>query len=387
MKILQIAPAWISTPPQNYGGTELVISNLVKGLVANGEDVTLFATGDSKTSAKLKSIFDKGLVEQKLPWNGALPPFLHYFEAFKLAESGDFDIIHAHLSSGPDIMVLAFLANLKKPAILTIHSNWPFDKYTQMDRTFINLYARLIPTLSISKSHQKLHPQEFKHLDVLHNGLDLDDMQFEANPKEYLTWLGRIFPYKGLHDAIKAAKTTNNQLIFGGTIDEQKEDSFKYFNEQIKPQIDGKQIIYLGPLDLEQKNELLKNAKALLNPIDWEEPFGMVMTESMSCGTPVIAYNRGAAKEIIQNGKNGFLVDNLEQMIGAIEKISSIDRSYCRSYIDQNFSHKTIAKKAVKCYQQVIADRKSNSKADGIMNKEGMRDFMTIASDISSKKV
>src|SRR5258708_6800205 len=249
MKILQIAPPWISTPPKAYGGTELVIDNITKGLINLGHQVSLFATTDSKIKgiSSLEYVFEKGLLELGIDWNMALPASLHYFEAFQMADQ--FDIIHAHLSSATDLICLPYLATTKTPHILTIHSNWPFDKVSDMDQRFLDLYAPSINAVSISQAHQNLNPDQFNKLGVVYNGLSLKEFKFNPQGGEYLTWLGKILPKKGLKEAILVAKATSHQLIFAGVVDKYSLESVKYF-EEIKPLINGKQIIYLGAADL-----------------------------------------------------------------------------------------------------------------------------------------
>ena len=346
MKILQIAPAWIDTPPKDYGGTELVIDSLVKGLVNIGHEVTLFATKKSKTPANLEYVFEKSFLDKNIPWIAALPSFIHYNEAFSRAQ--DFDIVHAHLSSDTDPMIMGFLANLTVPSVMTIHSRLPLDKFSHMDKYFMKLYANKISAISISKTMLKELPRGFRNMGFVHNSLDLSKFKFNPNKGEFLTWLGKILPAKGLYEAIMASKKAGEQLIFGGVVDNFREDSINYFEQKIKPLIDGNQIKYLGPADLRLKNYLFSNAKAFLNPINWVEPFGMVMAESMACGTPVISFDRGAASELIVDKKTGFLVKTFDQMVETISKIYEINRADCRQHMENNFSPETAAEKTTK---------------------------------------
>lgn len=366
MKILQIAPAWINTPPKGYGGTEWVISNLVNGLESLGHDVTLFATKKSKTNARLEYVFDNAFLDMKIPWEAALPALIHYHEAFKKAKY--YDIVHAHLSSVTDIMILPFLSDLKNmgiPAVMTIHGHQPFDYFSYMDKYFLDLYAKDIWALSISKAMQKSMPKQFKNAGYLYNSLDTSKMQFSAKDGDYLTWLGKIKPDKGTANAILIAKKMDEQLIFAGVVDEYSRESVEYFETKVKPLIDGKQIIYLGPADLKLKNKLLKNAKAFINPLQWEEPFGMVMVESMACGTPVIAFNRGAAPEVILDKETGFIVKDDKQMIQAIKKIKQINRQKCREYVEAKFSVEAASKNALKIYARIINSSKFSKAREG----------------------
>jgi glycosyltransferase involved in cell wall biosynthesis len=371
MKILQIAPPWIATPPSGYGGTELVIYNLCNGLFELGHEITLFATKNSSSPGELDYVFNKGLVEMDIDWSASLPPFVHYHQAFHNADQ--YDVIHAHLSSGTDLLILPFLSDLTqkgKVALMTIHGHWPYDRNTYMDPYFKKLYAKDIAAISISRAMQKLLPKEFRDIGYIHNSLDLNTLSFRARPGRYtsnsskssrrndsgyLTWLGKILPDKGTHEAILAAKEAGERFIFGGIVEKYDKRSVEYFQTKVQPLIDDDQIVYIGPLDVKAKNKLLGGAKAFLNPIAWEEPFGMVMVESMACGTPVISYNRGAAPEIIRHGKNGFLVKSRKEMVKAIAVVDTIKRKDCRAYVEEKFSPLAAARKHIETYQKEMA--------------------------------
>jgi glycosyltransferase involved in cell wall biosynthesis len=369
MKILQIAPPWIATPPATYGGTELVIYNLCKGFVELGHEVMLFATKNSQSPGQLDYVFNKGLVEMDIDWSASLPPFVHYHQAFQKAD--EYDIVHGHLSSGTDLLVLPFIHDLNrrgKAAVITIHGHWPYDRNSYMDPYFKKLYAKNVGTIAISRAMQKLVPKEFRDVGYIHNSLDPHTLSFRARPGVYankahprreggyLTWLGKIVPDKGTYEAILAAKEAGEQFVFGGIVDKYDKQSVDYFQTKVKPLIDDDQIIYLGPLDIKAKNKLIGSAKAFLNPIAWEEPFGMVMIEAMACGVPVISYNRGAAPELIKNGKNGFLVKNRREMVKAIAMIDTINRKECRRYVEERFSPIAAARKHIELYQKEIAN-------------------------------
>lgn len=370
MKILQIAPPWIATPPTGYGGTEVVIDNLCKGFVELGHEVTLFATKDSKSPGELDYVFHKGLVDMDIDWSASLPPFIHYHQAFQKAQ--EYDIVHAHLSSGTDLLILPFLSDLAKKGIasvMTIHGHWPYDRTTFMDPYFKKYYAHNVAVISISRAMQKLLPKEFRDVGYVHNSLDLNTLSFHKNGNGYLTWLGKIVPDKGTHEAILVAKELGEKFIFAGVVDKYQKRSVEYFETKVKPLIDNEQVIFLGPADLQMKNKLFGEAKAFLNPIDWEEPFGMVMVESMACGTPVISYNRGAAPELVKNGKTGFLVKNRKEMIKAVGKLDQIKRKDCREHVEKYFSPKAAAQKHIKIYEKEITETKST----GIKNGHGLQ--------------
>lgn len=355
MKILQIAPAWVDTPPKDYGGTEWMIANLTKGLSELGQDVTLFATKNSRVEGNLRFIFKSSLLDQGISWIAALPALVHYHQAFK--EAGKYDLVHAHLSSETDLILLPFLADLTEegiPNLLTIHSLWPFDRYSKMDSMYLKLYADKILAVNISRVMRKTLPKQFRDGGFIHNSLDLSKIKFKAKKGKYLTWLGRIIPEKGIAEAIKIARMAGEQLIFAGVIDKYHKESCKYFEEKVKPLIDGNQIKYLGPADLKLKNKLLGGAKAFLNPIAWDEPFGMVLVESMACGTPVISYKKGAAPEVIKGNKTGFLVKDREGMVKVIARVEKINRYECRKHVEEHFSTNAGAQKYLNIYQKEV---------------------------------
>jgi glycosyltransferase involved in cell wall biosynthesis len=358
MKILQIAPPWIDTPPSGYGGTEWVISNLTERLVQRGHDVTLFATAYSRTSARLKYVFEKGLESIQAPWNGALPPLVHYHQAFKLAQEEKFDMVHTHLSSGTDIIIFPFISELKVPHVMTIHGHWPFDRYTFMDDYYKKYYGNDIAAISISKSMEKTSlPEGFRSAGIVYNGLDVSTLKFSPKAKAsepYVTWLGRMVPDKGLYEGILAAKRAKIKFIFAGVVSRYNDIEYQYYNSKIKPMIDGEQVQYIGPADLKLKNRLLGGATAFMNPIQWEEPFGMVMVESMACGTPVISFNRGAAPELIVDGKTGFLVNSVREMVDALGKIDQINRKDCRDHVEEHFTNDATYDGYFKIYEQEI---------------------------------
>lgn len=356
MKILQIAPAWIDTPPKEYGGTEWVIYNLLKGLNNLGHNATLFATRKSHAPGKLKSVFEKSFLDLDIPWEAALPSLLHYHQAFKLAP--DYDFVHAHLSSQTDILILPFLSDLADqniPSVATIHGHRPYDRYSNMDSHYLRFYGRKVNVINISRAMEKVSPRPLNRVGFIHNSLDPSKIKYNSKGGSYLTWLGKIIPDKGTHEAISIAKSLGEQLVFAGVVDKFQPKSVEYFDKKIKPLIDGSQIIYLGPADLKLKNQMLGGAKGFLNPINWLEPFGMVMLESMAAGTPVISYSLGAAPELIVHGKTGFLVTSRKQMVNSVAKLKLLKRRDCREHVVQHFTPDIAARKHIAVYQKIIS--------------------------------
>jgi glycosyltransferase involved in cell wall biosynthesis len=341
MRIAQIAPPWITIPPKNYGGTESVISNLVEELVAQEHDVTLFAPGDAQTSARLVSFFPKSLLREGGSWDMHLKAFYHLQKSLEEVKADNFDIVHTHLSSSSDLYAFPLTAELATPHVTTLHSHFPFDhapngKVGDADRYYMD-WAPAIPIVFISESARKQEKLPLNCVGVVHNGIELHQYRPLSRKREdALVWLGRFVPEKGPHLAIEAAKQAQVPLILAGTIDQYVKSSVAYFQEQIKPQIDQKQIRYIGPVNMKQKVRLLSRARGFLNPIKWEEPFGMVMIEALACGCPVISFDRGAAPEIVAHGQNGFLVQNVAEMVQSIAHIDEIDRDALRPYVEQH---------------------------------------------------
>jgi glycosyltransferase involved in cell wall biosynthesis len=364
MRIAQIAPPWIPIPPKDYGGTENVIYHLVEKQVAQGHDVTLFAPGDSKTSAKLVSFFPEALIESGVPWTMHLKAFYHLQKAVDYIKEESFDIVHTHLSSSSDLYIFPLMAALATPHITTLHSTFPFDRDARSgltgdaDRYYME-WAPSLPMVAISESTRENVPYKLNFVGVVHHGLHLKDFQ-PAKDKmgDYFVWLGRFMPEKGAHLAIEAAKRAKVPLILAGIIDCHTKESIEYFEGMIKPHIGTEQITYIGPVNKRQRNKLLSRARGFLNPIKWEEPFGMVMIEAMAVGCPVISFARGAAPEIIVDGETGFLVNTIGAMAAAIPRIDEIDRDVVRKYVERNFSAEVMVEKYVGIYKKVIAMQK-----------------------------
>lgn len=358
MKIAQIAPPWIPVPPRNYGGTEAIIAYLVEEQVARGHDVTLFAPGDAKTRAKHIAFIPKSLTEEGVPWSAHLKAFYHLYEALRLVRESDFDIVHTHLSSAADMYMFPLMTSIKQPLVTTLHSCFPFDRADNWVGDADQFYMKWmepVPVVAISHNARSHMPHGLNCAGVVHLGIPIEDFCPNGKPrKDFFVWLGRFVPEKGPHLAIKAAKRANVPLVLAGTVTEHLCQSREYFHQIIKPQIDGEQVKYLGPVNLEQKINLLSCAQGLLNPLQWEEPFGMVMIEAMALGCPVITFPCGAAPEVIEHGKSGFLASNLDEMVMYMAHIHEIDREATRRHVQQNFSVQSMSEKYMDIYKQVI---------------------------------
>lgn len=361
MKIAHIAPPWIAIPPKNYGGTEIVIANLVEEQVAQGHKVTLFAPGDARTSATHISFLPKSLLEDGVPWSAHLKAFYHLYKSLEC--TSEFDIVHMHLSSSSDLYIFPLVAHLTVPYVTTLHSRFPFDRVRtwvgDADKFYME-WAPSIPMVAISESAMEEVPYDLNFVGVVHHGIPMQRFRpLKVKRGDFFVWLGRIMPEKGPHFAIEAAHKAGVPLILAGNIDQHLPESITYFEEMIKPHIDDDQIKYIGPVNMRQKISLLSRARGFLNPIQWEEPFGMVMIEAMALGCPVISFPRGAAPEIVAHRKTGFLVHNVDEMVKFIQRIDEIDRTATREYIEKNFSARAMADKYVKIYKKVIAKKKN----------------------------
>jgi len=341
MRILQIAPLWISVPPQTYGGTELVVSLLTEELIKRGHEVTLLASGDSKTSAKLIPVWPRCLWGAHLSAPHAAFSLI-YQKLFEIQE--EFDIIHDHC----EFYTAPYSQFLKRPLISTIHH----PMYEEM----IILFKKFpqINYVAISK-HQRKSAPGVNFIKTIYHGLPIEEYSFNPNPGDYLLWLSKLTPQKGPAEAIEVAKKSGEKLIIAGIIPKEYEDYFEY---RLKPLIDGEQIQFVGPVNFEKKVELFKNAKAFLYPIKRPEPFGLVVIESMACGTPVIAYKEGAMPELIKDGKTGFLVDSQEGMIEALKKINLIKRVNCRRHVAKKFTLQKMVNKYEALYNKIVKNFK-----------------------------
>ncbi len=360
MRIAHIAPAWIAIPPKNYGGTEVFISNLVEAQVAQGHEVTLFAPGDASTSARLVSFFSHSLIDVGVPWQSPLKAYYHLHKAVEYIKNhaDDFDIVHTNLSSTPDMYIFPLAASLNIPTIMTLHSHFPFDRTQSWTGDADKLYmewAASVPMVAISEHARAAETYPLNFVGVVHHGLPMAEYQPTVKrPDAFFAWLGHFVPAKGAHLAIEAAKQSDVPLVLAGTIDHNRAESIEYFENAVLPHVDNRQIRYIGPVDKEQKIDLLSHARGLLNPIIWDEPFGIVMVEAMAVGCPVISFEHGAASEIVIHRKNGFLVHTVDEMVRYIPRIDEIDRDFVRQYTEHHFSSRLMAEKYVALYKKFI---------------------------------
>lgn len=342
MKIAQVAPLWERVPPLSYGGIELVVSHLTDELVRRGHEVTLFASGDSQTLAHLEAVYPHALrLEDKNFQEYAVYETLELSQVYQ--QAAEFDIIHSHL--GITALPLANLVSTS--TVHTLHGSFTKDNQN------IFSHHQKQPYVSISNAQRQIN---LNYVGTVYNGIDPTVYPFVAKPQEpgYLAFLGRFSPEKGPQYAIAIAKQTGWCLKMAGKVDAV---DLKFFEQEIAPHIDGQQIQYLGEINHAEKAELLGNAAITLFPINWQEPFGLVMTESMATGTPVIAMNLGSVPEVIAHGKTGFVCQSHEEMISMIPAALELNRQACREYVENKFSVIQMVDAYEAVYRKIIENR------------------------------
>jgi glycosyltransferase involved in cell wall biosynthesis len=333
MKVAILAPVTWRTPPRAYGPWEQVASVLTEGLVKEGVDVTLFATGDSLTQATLKSVCEQPVGE--FPADAKVMECLHISNLVEQADS--FDIIHNHF----DFLPLTYSKLISTPMITTIHG------FSSPD--ILPVYYKYNPTshyVSISNSDRN---ETLDYIDTVYNGISETQFDFGKGEGGYLLYVGRIHPHKGAFEAIQIARQSNRKLLICGLIQDQE-----YFNEKVAPSLNNDTVIFKGNVGPVERNQLLGNAFALLHPISFEEPFGLIVAEAMTCGTPVIAFDRGSMKELIVDGKTGFLVKDIAGATEAVAKINTISRSDCRDHALEKFSSRVMVLHYLKLYKEIV---------------------------------
>lgn len=333
MKVAVLSPVAWRTPPRHYGPWEQMASNLTEGLVAAGLDVTLFATGDSVTSAALSSVVEKGYEEDR----GQDAKVLECLHISNLMEqAGEFDLIHNHF----DFLPLSYSGLIKTPLITTIHG-FSSERIIAVYQKY-NQHGHYV---SISDANR--HPL-LTYLGTVYNGLNSAEFEFRAIGGDYLVFFGRIHPDKGTAEAIQIALKSKRKLIIAGIIQDEN-----YFKTQVEPYL-GDEVIFIGSAGPEKRNELLGGAYALLHPINFAEPFGLSVAEAMLCGTPVIAFNKGSMPELIDHEKTGFLVNNTDEAVAAVAEIDAIDRKNCREWALKKFSKEKMVEDYLALYHQII---------------------------------
>lgn len=339
MKIAQVAPLFESVPPKYYGGTERIVSYLTEELVHQGHEVTLFASGDSVTKARLIAPCRRSLRLDKNCEDQMAHHILMLEQVFQLAD--EFDVIHFHVD------YLHYPLSRRQPMaqVTTLHGRLDIPDLVPIYQEYHDM-----PVVSISDAQRQPLP-DANWQSTIYHGLPDDLYQFQGNPGSYLAFLGRISPEKRVDRAIEIAKQADIPLKITAKVDRVNKE---YFEAVIEPLLRDPLVEFLGEIGEGEKEEFLRNASALLFPIDWPEPFGMVMIEAMACGTPVVAYRRGSVPEVMDDGVTGFIVDGLEDAVEAVRRVPELSRHRCRQVFEQRFSVDRMANDYLQVYESLI---------------------------------
>lgn len=352
MRIAQIAPLGLSLPPKKYGGTERVIATLTEELVRRGHEVTLFASGDSKTSAYLHSVCPEALpardeYEQKNKvfdiYQHTAMNVLNISTAYRMQD--EFDIIHDHTAQNYPVS-LALAEYSRVPVVITLHGAFTRST-TSMFTFFTKPYY-----VSISKAQVQSTPL-INHAGTVYHGLEMEHYPFGRVSEGYLLYVGRISVEKGVHHAISVADALDLPLIIAGSPDLNYKN---YMETAILPHLSDK-ILWIGEVDEKRRNKLMSKALCLLHPITWSEPFGLTMIEAMACGTPVVAFNRGSVSEVVKDRVSGYVVDTLPEMIEAVKKVPLLSRRVTRDYALTQFTPRKMVDGYERIYRRVLRDK------------------------------
>ena len=343
--IAMLAPPWIPIPPPGYGGIEHVVDLLCDGLVKLGHHVTLFAAPGSRSTASVHEVLTSSYpddIGQALYESDHVSRVLDVVD--EMAEKGKpFDVLHDHCG----FTTVAMADRMSTPLIHTLHG--PFTADTS---AFYSQHGDRAWLVAISEAQRASAPADVRVAGVVPNPVDVEDWPFTSEKQDYAFWLGRFEDFKGAHRAIAAAQQAHIPLVIAGPVQPGQEE---YFQREIEPHLDNEWVRYVGEVGGDEKKELFSNARTVLMPITWNEPFGMVMVEAMACGTPVIAFVQGAATEIVQNRVNGYLVDDVESMAAAIADLDQIDPAACRESVAKRFTPEIVAKAYVDIYRRAVA--------------------------------
>jgi glycosyltransferase involved in cell wall biosynthesis len=343
MKIAQVAPLFESVPPRGYGGTERVVSYLTEALVEMGHEVTLFASGDSVTSADLVPVAPHSLRTDARHPNWLMWHTVLLDEVMERAR--EFDVIHFHV----DFLHYPLARRCATACVTTLHGRLDLPDLVPLHRHF-----RDVPLVSISDDQRRALP-DARFVATVHHGLPPWLYDFSPQPRGYFAFVGRISPEKRLDRAIEIAVACGTPLVVAAKVDEADRD---YFEREIRALLAHPLVQFVGEVDDARKNELLGGARALLFPIDWPEPFGLVVIEALACGTPVVAYGRGAVPELLQDGATGFIVHDQRQAIAAARRVHQLDRRHCRQAFERHFTATAMAERYLAVYRSLLGARR-----------------------------
>lgn len=340
MRIAQLAPLAERVPPKKYGGTERVVYALTEELVKRGHDVTLFASGDSITSAKLEAVYPRALREARLKDIYGANTWTLLNIGMVYDRQHEFDIIHDHLV--PLTLPTAHIA--QTPVVGTMHMH-----FTSENR---RLFQELKKPWIVTISESQMYPvPNLNHAGTVYNGLTMEHYPFSAEHDDYLLYVGRFSIEKGVHFAVQTALELDQRLILAAKLEKSSEP---YFREYIEPYLSDR-IQWVGEVDEEERNKLMSRAKAFLHPVIWREPFGLTLIEAMACGCPVIAFNRGSIPELVRTGVTGYVVQDTVAMVDAVDNIHAIDRAACRAHALENFTAARMADGYEAVYQKILS--------------------------------
>jgi glycosyltransferase involved in cell wall biosynthesis len=354
VRIAQVAPLYESVPPKRYGGTERVVSELTEELVRQGHEVTLFASGDSMTSARLIPCCSEALRLNAV----CIDQLAHHVVMIEqvMSQKDEFDIIHFHV----DYLHFPFSRREQVANVSTLHGRLDLPDLVPIYQTF-----RDMPVISISNAQRKPLPW-LNWQDTVYHGMSADRYRLYPQGGDYLAFLGRTSPEKGLDRAIEIAKRTGMPLKIAAKIDKADAD---YFEAVIKPLLNTSLIEFIGEIGYPEKNEFLGNAAGLLFPIDWPEPFGLVMIEAMACGTPIIAFNNGSVPEIMRHRVTGFVVSSIDNAVRGVHNLASIDRRAVRGYFEECFTVERMARDYLQIYKRLAhGDEQPSALRDGVLS-------------------
>jgi glycosyltransferase involved in cell wall biosynthesis len=338
LKIALIAPPFIAVPPAEYGGTELFIAQLAEGLHKAGAEPVVYANAESRVSVQVRSLYEHSQWPIKAQEEAWLKDINH--ESWAVQDAiANCDVLHFHTAQG-----LAFSRFARQPAILTLHG--PHD--TKLSE----FYSHYPDVHYVCISDAQCRQESMPRMRTIYHGIDLSQYQLVEQKQKYLSFIGRIAPIKGTHIAIDVARRTGIPLKIAGEVQPAYRE---YFESKIKPRIDGKLVEYVGSADLKLKNELLGNSMAMLFPIQWNEPFGLVMVEAMACGTPVLAMPGGSVPEVIQNGVSGFVCRTVNQLVKRLGDLH-FDSQAVRRYVEENFSLQRMVRNYLTLYEDALRE-------------------------------
>jgi glycosyltransferase involved in cell wall biosynthesis len=345
LRVAVVAPPWFPIPPDAYGGIEAMVASVVDGLVDRGHEVCLVAAGENRTQAQeFVAVYDDPPSERL---GDALPEVLHAAAAARIVADFEPDVIHDNTLAGP----LTAQAH-RAPSVVTTHGSVGDEP-----GRYLAELSRWVHLVAISDA-QRLAAPELNWAGRVHNAIDVGSYPVGLGQDGYLLFLGRFCPEKGAHLAIDAARASGWSLVLAGKLNEPAER--EYFDDAIRPRL-GRDVTYVGEADGEMKRELYGAASAVLFPIQWEEPFGLVMIEAMACGTPVIAMDRGSVAEVVDDGVTGFIVDEPEGLVGAIRDIDRIDRARCRHHVEEHFDIPAMVDGYERIFREVAASGSATS--------------------------